>query len=105
MTDKNSKKYTFSDDELDDLLGDIELLAVPENFTNKVLQEIEASDAIAGNTNVAKSAEALAAGLVNSQVSQKSEWWQWVALIGGGIPALLQILDFIFSAWNVASLG
>lgn len=79
MTDKHSKKYTFSDDELDDLLGDIELVAVPDNFTNKVLHEIE--------------------------VSQKSEWWQWLALIGGGIPALLQILAFIFSAWNVASLG
>ena len=93
----NPSVHSVSDDELDALLGEVDFLEVPQQFTNKVMQGIDELPQSAATTSTSSDGS-------NSSQSQ-SEWWQWVALIGGGIPALLQILAFIFSAWNVASLG
>jgi hypothetical protein len=102
---QNSSVHSVSDDELDILLGEVDFLEVPQQFTNKVMQRIYElpQSAVAPSTLDAITTDT---SRDSSNASQpKSEWWQWVALIGGGIPALLQILAFIFSAWNVASLG
>ena len=94
----NQQGHTLSDDELEALLNEAEFVEVSQQFTNKVMREIdELPEAVNASDNTIDS--------ILSAQSSKSEWWQWVALIGGGIPALLQILAFIFSAWNVASLG
>jgi len=97
----NQTKHRISDDELDALLDEVDSLEVPQQFTNKVMQGIDelpqsvvTADIQNGRNNAS-----------DSIAKPQSEWWQWAALIGGGIPALLQILAFIFSAWNVASLG
>lgn len=94
---QNPSVHSVSDDELDALLGEVDFLEVPQQFTNKVMQGIDELPQSAAPSSTSSDGS-------NSSQSQ-SEWWQWVALIGGGIPALLQILAFIFSAWNVASLG
>jgi len=97
----NQQGHTLSDDELEALLDETEFVEVPQQFTNKVMQEIdELPDAV-----MAEDASSNYIDTLLGAQSPKSEWWQWVALVGGGIPALLQILAFIFSAWNVASLG
>ena len=94
----NQQGHTLSDDELEALLNEAEFVEVSQQFTNKVMREIdELPEAVNASDNTIDS--------ILSAQSSKSEWWQWVALIGGGIPAFLQILAFIFSAWNVASLG
>ncbi|PWQ95604.1 hypothetical protein [Leucothrix pacifica] len=92
MTDKyrrpeaQTTPQTISENDLDELLGNVDFAEVPEGFTQQVMQEIDQLP-----TPVA--------------TDQKTQWWQWAALISGGIPALFQLLAFIFSAWNVASLG
>lgn len=90
MTDKRNQnsQQPLSDDALEALLGETEFAEIPPLFTNKVMQGIDNLP----NTLPVES-------------SSKSDWWQWAALIGGGIPALMQVLAFIFSAWNVSSLG
>ena len=90
MTDKRNinSQQSLSDDALEALLEKAEFAEVPQYFANKVMQEIDGlPDAMPVESH------------------SKSEWWQWAALIGGGIPALMQILAFAFSAWNIASLG
>ena len=96
----NQSSHTLSDEALDDLLGSTGFVEVPPLFTNKVMQEIDALP-------TSDHQESATSKGVNASLDTQSptEWWQWVALIGGGIPAFLQILMFIFSAWNVASLG
>ena len=81
----NPSTQRVSDHDLDVLLDELDFLEVPQQFTDNVMQQIDES--------------------TQSVIKPKTEWWQWFALIGGGIPAFLQILAFIFSAWNVASLG
>ena len=104
MTDKHTTpaKHTLSEDDLDALLGEVDFLEVPTGFTNKVMQGIdELPDYETDRDSTAESSSAD----TQHKPSQQSEWWQWAALIGGGIPAFLQVLAFIFSAWNVANLG
>ena len=98
-TDKQSAttKQNLSDDVLDALLDEVEFVEIPQNFTNKIMQGIDASP-----NAKSMDLEMLAEG---KEGGSPSDWWQWVALIGGGIPALMQVLAFIFSAWNVSSLG
>lgn len=88
MTDKHNSKppYAVSENDLDDLLGNVDFADVPDNFTDDVMQKISELSA-------------------QPEAIQTTQWWQWAALISGGIPALFQILAFIFSAWNVANLG
>lgn len=31
--------------------------------------------------------------------------WQWLALAVGGIPAMMQMLALIFSAWHIAAIA
>jgi len=104
MTDKHTTpaKHTLSEDGLDTLLGEVDFLEVPTGFTSKVMQGIDELPDYETDRNGTSGA-----GNEGTQhnPSQQPEWWQWAALIGGGIPAFLQVLAFIFSAWNVASLG
>jgi len=104
MTDKHITKHvdipkqTLSDDALDTLLSEVDFLEVPQHFTNKVMQSIdEIADKKATN-NGSQHAD-------DQVINAAPKWWQWAALIGGGIPALMQVLAFIFSAWNVSNLG
>ena len=104
MTDKQTTpaKHTLSEDDLDALLSDVDFLELPTGFTNKVMEGIdELPDYATDRNDTAKSGTKV----TQHKPSQQPEWWQWAALIGGGIPAFLQVLAFIFSAWNVASLG
>lgn len=104
MTDKHvtSSKHTLSEDDLDALLGDVDFLEVPSGFTSKVMQDIDALPDYRSDRNGASESGSEA---TQHKPSKQSEWWHWAALIGGGIPAFLQVLAFIFSAWNVANLG
>jgi len=101
--------HSVSDDALDALLGGVDFLEVPQQFTNKVMQGIdELPDRAAASNTLNTIATSTSSDDANTSVNTAlptSEWWQWAVLIGGGIPAFLQILAFIFSAWNVASLG
>lgn len=83
MTDRKNDQIT--DDELDELYGSVEFIQVPEQFGRDVLQSIAALPEY--NRGVAPA------------------WWQWLALIGGGIPALGQVAAFVFSAWSVVNVG
>ena len=102
---QNPSIHSVSDDELDALLGDVDFLDIPQQFTNKVMQGIDELPQSAATQSTLDTATTSASSDGSNSSQPQSEWWQWVALIGGGIPALLQILAFIFSAWNVASLG
>ena len=103
---QNPSIHSVSDDELDALLGEVDFLEVPQQFTNKVMQGIdELPQSAAAQSTLDTATTSASSDLSIHSKEPQSEWWQWAALIGGGIPALLQILAFIFSAWNVASLG
>ena len=102
---QNPSVHSVSDDELDALLGEGDFLEVPQQFTNKVMQGIDELPQSAAASSTLDTVTTDTSSHSSNASQPKSEWWQWVALIGGGIPALLQILAFIFSAWNVASLG
>ena len=102
---QNPSIHSVSDDELDASLGEVDFLEVPQQFTNKVMQEIDELPQSATAQSTLGTATTSTSSDVSISTEPQSEWWQWVALIGGGIPAFLQILAFIFSAWNVASLG
>ena len=97
----NQTKHRISEGELDALLGKVDFLEVPQQFTNKVMQGIDELPQTAVTDHPSKGKDTAS----DNTAKPQSEWWQWAALIGGGIPALLQILAFIFSMWNVASLG
>jgi len=75
----------ITDEALDALLSDLETPDVPTHFSHNVLQAIDA--------------------LPEEQENTSPNWWQWLALIGGGIPALVQLATFIFGAWHVVSVG
>lgn len=75
----------MTDDALDKLLSDIDTPPVPEHFSHNVMQAIDA--------------------LPYENIVAKPSWWQWLALIGGGIPAIIQLASFIFGAWHIASVG
>lgn len=81
------KKHTsraLTDSELDELLYTNDSVSPPEDFTQQVMQSIRALP----------------------QTKQKQPtWWQWLALTLGGIPAIIQTLAFMFSAWHVAAIG
>lgn len=106
MTEKRNinSQQPLSDDALEALLKEAEFVEVPQYFTNKVMQRIDdlpnaltvESDTSNPESDIPSKPRA---------AHSKSDWWQWAALIGGGIPALMQVLAFIFSAWSVASLG
>jgi len=83
MMNRDSHK-PISDDELETLLTDTDFAQPPEHFVQDVMESINA--------------------LPNRQVIQPT-WWQWLALLGGGIPAFMQTIAFVFSAWNIANLG
>ena len=104
MTDKHltPAKHTLSEDDLSALLNEVDFLEVPTGLTNKVMGDIDELPDYA--TDRISTAESGTEG-AQHKPSQQPEWWQWAALIGGGIPAFLQVLAFIFSAWNVTSLG
>ena len=102
---QNPSIHSVSDDELDASLGEVDFLEVPQQFTNKVMQEIDELPQSATAQSTLGTATTSTSSDASISSESQSEWWQWVALIGGGIPAFLQILAFIFSAWNVASLG
>ncbi|PWQ93088.1 hypothetical protein [Leucothrix arctica] len=80
---KHTKPIT--DDALNELLTNIETPPVPEYFSHNVMQAIEA--------------------LPSEDIVTKPSWWQWLALIGGGVPAIMQLATFVFSAWHIASVG
>ena len=101
----NPSAHSVSDNELDALLGEVDFLDVPQQFTNKVMQGIDELPQSATSSSTLDAVTTDISSDHSSASKHKSEWWQWVALIGGGVPALFQILAFIFSAWNVASLG
>jgi len=82
MNKKN--QTTITDDELDTLLQQTSFAQVPDRFEQHVMMKIDA--------------------LPETHSSQPT-WWQWLALVGGGIPALMQIAGLVFSAWNIANAG
>ena len=82
MTKQNN---IIDDKALDDLLNGIEVPEVPTHFSHNVMQAIDT--------------------LPEEAIVTTPSWWQWLALIGGGIPALIQLAAFIFSAWNIVSVG
>jgi hypothetical protein len=75
---------TITDSELDLLLEETGFVHVPEHFEQQVMESLNA---------------------LPEPQTNKPAWWQWLALIGGGIPALMQIAAFVFSAWNIATVG
>lgn len=77
-------QHIITDAELAHLLEGDAVVQPPQQFTHNVMASINALPD--GRTN-------------------HTTWWQWLALIGGGIPALMQTLAFMFSAWNIANIG
>jgi hypothetical protein len=80
---KHSKQNSF-DDELEQLLQSNNFVQPPQQFTHNVMASIN--------------------GLPDVHPNYPT-WWQWLALIGGGVPALMQTVAFMFSAWNIANIG
>ena len=80
---KQTKPIT--DDALDELLTNIETPPAPEYFSHNVMQAIDA--------------------LPSEALTTKPSWWQWLALIGGGVPAIIQLATFVFGAWHITSVG
>jgi hypothetical protein len=78
-------QHPITDLELEQLLNDNDFAKVPEQFTQQVMASINA--------------------LPQPVQQSQPTWWQWLALIGGGIPAFMQTIAFMFSAWNIASIG
>lgn len=77
-------KPIISDNQLELLLKNNNLAHAPDHFTQTVMASINTS---------------------NESQKIKPTWWQWLALIGGGIPALMQTVAFMFSAWSIANIG
>lgn len=82
MNKQNRKAIT--DSELDELLHVSASVSPSEHFTQQVMKSI--------NT-------------LPLTVQSRPTWWQWLALTLGAIPAIIQTLAFIFSAWHVAAIG
>ena len=76
---------SITDEALDALLDDIETTTVPTHFSHNLMQKIDT--------------------LPDVKPVTKPSWWQWLALVSGGIPALMQLATFIFGAWHIASVG
>jgi hypothetical protein len=72
------------DRELDKLLENSCFVAVPADFERNVLQAIAS---------------------VPQSKAPVVRWWQWLALLGGAVPGVLELAAFIFSIWTVASAG
>jgi hypothetical protein len=75
---------TITDSELDELLHINASVSPPEHFTQQVMKSINA---------------------LPQTILNRPTWLQWLALTLGGIPAIIQTLAFIFSAWHVAAIG
>jgi hypothetical protein len=74
----------FTDSELDELLHINASATPPEQFTQQVMASINA---------------------LPQTIQNRPTWWQWLALTLGGVPAIMQTLAFMFSAWHVAAIG
>lgn len=77
----------LSDAQLDQLLAGTNRLQVPDDFEQRIMQEIAALPETATATR------------------KTSQWWQLAGLLGAGIPGIAQIISFIFSIWSVTSAG
>lgn len=75
---------TFTDNEVDELLNSNAPVTAPAHFTQQVMASINA---------------------LPQAIQNQPTWWQWLALTLGGVPAIMQTLGFMFSAWHVATIG
>ena len=71
------------DDELDALLGS-GLLAVPDDFTERVMRKVRASP-------------------LPSPRRRWAERLQWLALVSGAVVGALEVAAFIFGIWAATS--
>jgi hypothetical protein len=79
---------SMTDIELDKVLEASDIVKPPADFTQSVMNSI---NGISNN--------------VDNTANTKVTWWQWLALISGGIPAITQTLALVFGAWNIANIG
>lgn len=87
MNKDTQDQHVMTDDQLDQLLATTGQLQIPDDFEQRVMQEITAlPDTAADNKGI-------------------SLWWQLAGLIGAGIPGVTQVTSFIFSTWTVAATG
>lgn len=91
----------ISDDDLDHLLEETVFTEAPENFTEQVMQAIDdlPQQQQYEHQNITQTQHP------TSNQPNNPTWWQWLALLGGGVPALMQIVAFVFGVWNMASVG
>jgi hypothetical protein len=73
------------DDPLERLLQ-AEPLDVPQGFSERVMQRITYLP-------------------LPAQGSQPLEWLQWLALSGGALAGIGQVLSFVFGIWMVSAAG
>lgn len=74
-----------TNDPLEQLLQ-IEPLYVPQGFSERVMQHITTLPLPAPG-------------------SQPLEWLQWLALAGGALAGIGQLLSFVFGVWAVSTAG
>ncbi len=73
------------EDELDRLLR-TPLLTPPPDFAGRVMEHIQHLPA-------------------QEMAPHRQPVWHWLALAAGGIPAVLQLLAFIFGMWAATAAG
>ena len=79
------------------VLLESDLLLAPEDFSKRVLREIEV--------------EAFTADAPHSTTSDKNatigmlQWWQWLAVAAGSLIGMAQVSRFIFGFWLSAAVG
>jgi hypothetical protein len=73
------------DEDLDELLGS-DLLTVPEDFADRVMQRVGQSP-------------------LPTRRSQAKTRLQWLALIGGTIVGIAQLAAFVFGVWAAVAAG
>lgn len=72
------------------------LIEVPDDFEQRVMARIDI--------------QPLPQGLAEPQpgerrVHRKRHWLEWLALVGGTLVGLVQVLAFIFGVWSTSSLS
>jgi len=79
------------------LLLESDLLHAPEDFSQRVLQEIEREAFVSDSASDTPHKEVISNGLL--------EWWQWLAVAVGSLVGMTQVSRFIFGFWLSAAVG
>ena len=75
------------------------LVRVPENFHTEVMQQVATYERARQQSNHT----APQTGQQMVQESAGLEWWQWLALVAGGVLGAGQVIRFIFAVWLVST--